>query len=146
MERDADNNNTQVKADNPGAKKSNKTLQVKTHKASVPDVKNSSIENPGDSASKLTDNQAAGDMPEAQPNVEDNVSDKRDADLKTTVESNIKNSDAPANKDKETDSKIAIAQTDISKVNDNAGNELESQAKATNKPKISGNSSSKKWK
>ena len=76
MEKDVDNNNTPVKADNPEAKKRDKTLQVKNHKASVSVVENPSIENPVDSASKLTDNQTASDMPESQPNVEDNVSDK----------------------------------------------------------------------
>ena len=86
-------------------------------------------------------------MPEAQPNVEDNVSDKRDADLKTTVESNIKEiSVASANKNKNTDFKISKAHTDLSEVNDNAGNDLGSQAKATKKPKMSGKSSSKKRK
>ena len=47
---------------------------------------------------------------------------------------------ASANKNKETDSEVAKAQTELSDINKDTNNSVESQSKATKKPKMSGKS------
>ena len=100
------------------------------------------IDTPLHSASKLTTGQTSGDKPKSPKIVGDNVSDK--ANPCAIVENSIQGGSVTStNKDRETDSEVAKAQTGLAGINESR---MEYQTKPTTKLKTSGKSLSKKKK